>query len=69
MSNIEHLIENALIVTENCDDKYEAFKKEMRNPKNRYMLQQVAATEQELWEIVQYLFYTWFPNQPDNIGE
>lgn len=61
MSNIEHLIENALTAMSNRGDKYQAFVGEMGAKHNRKMLQEVSVTKEELWEIAQYIFYTWIP--------
>ena len=63
MSNIEHLIENALTAMGNKPNgTYQAFKDAMRSKHNRMMLQTVAITEDELWAIAQYVVYTWMPS-------
>lgn len=63
MSNIEHLIENALTAMEkNPDDTYQAFEEAMSDMRNQYMLKEVSISKNELWAIAQYMFYTWLPN-------
>ena len=60
MSNIEHLIENALVsMTENASNAYQAFVEEMSALYNKQMLAEVSITEEELWAIAQYVIYTW----------
>jgi hypothetical protein len=59
MSNIEHLIENALISMESNEDAYEAFQQEMAKKYNRDMLKTVHITLDELWEIAQYVKYSY----------
>jgi len=70
MSNVEHLIENALTATTKAkdigEDTSEAFTAEMNAPHNKEMLERVSMTEMELWEIVQYLLYDWFPNMQED---
>lgn len=62
MSSIEHLIENALTATsKSMDNAHQAFVEEMSAMHNRLMLQDVSITMEELWEIVQYIIYTWLP--------
>ena len=62
MSNIEHLIENALTaVSNNADSGYQVFIEEMSVMYNQQMLQDVSITTEELWAIVQYIIYTWLP--------
>ena len=63
MSNIEHLIENALTaMEENPNDTYQAFAEAMSDMRNQYMLKEVSISKNELWAIAQYIFYTWLPN-------
>ncbi len=63
MSNIEHLIENALTaMEENPKDTYQAFEEAMSDMRNQYMLKEVSISKNELWAIAQYIFYTWLPN-------
>lgn len=63
MSNIEHLIENALTAMEkNPKDTYQAFVEAMSDMRNQYMLKEVSISKNELWAIAQYIFYTWLPN-------
>jgi len=63
MSNLEHLIENALTATEKAEDnKYQAFVEEMSAAYNLQMLQTTSVTEEDLWEITQYIIYTWMPS-------
>jgi hypothetical protein len=64
MTNCEHLIENALasITRAGQCDGYEAFKKEMNYNYNKEMLKQVSITQDELWEIAQYILYSYIPN-------
>jgi hypothetical protein len=65
MSNIEHLIENALVAASkaesNGEDSHQAFTDAMNRPHNQQMFQTVAITQRELWSIVQYILYTWIP--------
>lgn len=62
MSSIEHLIENALTATsKSMGDAHQAFIEEMNAMYNQQMLQDVSITMDELWEIVQYIIYTWLP--------
>lgn len=63
MSNIEHLIENALVATEKSKDTYQAFSEEISKCYNQQMLEDVSMTEDELWDIVQYLLFVWLPNR------
>ena len=63
MSNVEHLIENALTaMKETSGDTYEAFMDEMGTWYNQQMLGMTSITKDELWEIAQYIVYTWLPN-------
>lgn len=59
MTNIEHLLENGLgAVDEACNankDCYLSFNSEMRDRRNRIMLDAVSMTKDELWQIVQYI--------------
>lgn len=59
MTNVEHLLENGLIAVDeackNNKDCYLAFKEEMRDRRNRIMLDTVCITKDELWQIVQYI--------------
>lgn len=63
MSNIEHLIENALIAVErarqNNESAVEAFYSEMDYEYNREMLSKVLVPVSELWEIVQYIVFSY----------
>ena len=63
MSNIEHLIENGLTVAneahKNGKDAREAFYHEMSMPYNENMLMSTLIKKNELWEIVQYVLFTW----------
>ena len=63
MSNIEHLVENGLIAVEkarqNNENAVEAFYTEMDAEHNREMLSKVLVPVSELWEIVQYIVYTY----------
>ena len=59
MSNVEHLIENALISMESNEDAYESFQREMSKKYNRDMLKMVHITLDELWEIAQYIKYSY----------
>lgn len=63
MSGIEHLIENGLIASDeankNGKDAREAFYHEMSMPYNGNMLMSTSMTKDELWEIVQYVLFTW----------
>lgn len=62
MTNTEHLIENALISMQKARneraDVYKAFQNEMSSNHNKAMLKEVSITQQELWEIAQYIMYT-----------
>lgn len=63
MSNIEHLIENALTaMSKKPSETYQAFMEEMSAGYNQQMLQEVSITEEELWAIAQYIVYTWIPS-------
>lgn len=53
MSNIEHLIENAIIAVEK-DKTFEDFNSAERN---KAMLRKVCACADEIWEIAQYMVY------------
>ena len=59
MTNIEHLLENALHSVDksvkNGNDCYSAFEEEMNERYNRQMLENVNLTVDELWLIVQYV--------------
>lgn len=59
MTNIEHLLENALHSVDKSvkdgKDCYLAFEEEMNEPYNRQMLENVNLTVDELWLIVQYV--------------
>lgn len=54
MSNIEHLIENAIIAVE----KGEVFEKFNIDERNKRMLKTVCACADEIWEMAQYVVYT-----------
>ena len=54
MSNIEHLIENAIIAVEE-DKTFEDFNSAERN---KMMLRMVCACADEIWEIAQYVVYS-----------
>lgn len=54
MSNIEHLIENAIIAVEK-DKTFEDFNSAERN---KAMLRKVCACADEIWEIAQYVVYS-----------
>lgn len=70
MSNIEHLIENALTaVSNNTDSDYQAFIEEMSAMYNQQMLQDVSITMEELWAIVQYIIYTWLPTMDRRVND
>lgn len=63
MSNIEHLIENGLTAAaeahKNGKDASEAFYHEMSMHYNENMLMSTLIKKNELWEIVQYVLFTW----------
>ena len=59
MSNVEHLIENALVAMQGRDDAYQAFCEAMGATYNQQMLEEVNMTEHELWMIAQYVTYVW----------
>lgn len=63
MTNCEHLIENALMSMQKArnerTDVYEAFQDEMNSNHNKAMLREVCVTKKELWEIAQYIMYTY----------
>jgi len=63
MSNIEHLIENGLTAADKANkigrDPREAFYQEMSALYNKYMLTSTQMKEDDLWEIVQYVLFTW----------
>lgn len=63
MSNIEHLIENGLVAADKANkigkDPREAFYQEMSALYNKYMLTSTQMKEYDLWEIVQYILFTW----------
>ena len=63
MTNCEHLIENALMSMQKArnerTDVYEAFQDEMNSSHNKAMLREVCVTKKELWEIAQYIMYTY----------
>lgn len=59
MTNVEHLLENGLTAADKAfkDDKdcAVAFQEEMNKYYNQMMLNDVAVTQDELWEMVQYI--------------
>lgn len=55
MSNIEHLIENALMARKS-GHSLEDFKKGWHTPE---MIEMVNASVEEIWEIADYVLYTW----------
>lgn len=63
MSNIEHLIENGLTAADeahkNGKDASKAFFEEMSKEHNLRMLMRTLVAVDELWEIVQYVLFTW----------
>lgn len=63
MSNIEHLFENGLLAVErarqNNESAVEAFYSEMDYEYNREMLSKVLVPVSELWEIVQYIVFSY----------
>mgnify|MGYP006913123787 CR=1 FL=1 len=63
MSNIEHLLENGLIAADKANkigkDPREAFYQEMSALYNKCMLTVTQIKEDDLWEIVQYVLFTW----------
>lgn len=63
MSNLEHLVENGLVAADeahkNGKDASKAFYEEMSKEHNRRMLMQTFMSVCELWEIVQYVLFTW----------
>lgn len=63
MSNVEHLLGNALTRTkkafENGESCREAFTMEMTKKHNEDMLSAVNLTIEELWDIVQYILFCW----------
>lgn len=65
MSNCEHLIENALSSIEEAKtfgaDAHDSFVIEMNLPHNQEMLKKVNVTKEELWEIAQYIIYSYIP--------
>jgi hypothetical protein len=65
MSFVEHLIENALVaISEAKDDKHQAFVNAMSALYNQQMLKEVHITEDELWEIAQYVVFVWEQDAP-----
>lgn len=54
LSNIEHLIENAIIAVE----KGEVFEKFNIDERNKRMLKTVCACADEIWEMAQYVVYS-----------
>lgn len=67
MSYMEHLIENGLTAADeahkNGKDASKAFFEEMSKEHNRRMLMQTLMSVYELWEIVQYVLFTWEVNR------
>lgn len=67
MSNMEHLIENGLTAAneahKNGKDAREAFYHEMSFHYNGNMLMSTQMKKEELWEIVQYVLFTWEKNE------
>lgn len=63
MSNCEHLIENALVSMQRAErentDIYKAFQDEMSWSGNKAMLDEVSMTKEELWQIAQYILYSY----------
>lgn len=62
MTNCEHLIENALMSMEKARnekaDVYKAFVNEMNCHHNKEMFRRVCISQDELWEIAQYIMFT-----------
>lgn len=67
MSNIEHLVENGLVAADEAHktgkDASKAFFEEMSKEHNRRMLMRTLVAVDELWEIVQYVLFTWEVNR------
>lgn len=63
MTNCEHLIENALTSMQEAKkanmDTYKSFQDKMSLHHNKIMLDEASITKDELWEIAQYILYTW----------
>lgn len=63
MSNMEHLVENGLTAAaeahKNGKDASKAVFEEMSKEYNRRMLMRTLMSVYELWEIVQYVLFTW----------
>ena len=56
MSNLEHLIENALVTMEDDTLCYKDIRERIRNDIN---LPSTALSVDDVWEICQYVKYTW----------
>lgn len=63
MSNITHLLENALTAIQSGmksgRDYGEAFKEEMDAPYNQEMLKNVSTTKEELFEMAEHVALYW----------
>ena len=63
MTNLEHLIENGLCAMENCHghkEWYEHMEEDVNWQGNENI------SMDNLWEICQYIIYTWKPCRIDN---
>ena len=56
MSNLEHLVENGLVILENGYSSEEWFNRMSADINWEYVEN---ITVDDLWEICQYVFYTW----------
>lgn len=57
MSNIEHLLENAIIALENNV----SLENWANNKINKNMLETTKTTKEEFWQMAQYVLYTYVP--------
>lgn len=55
MSNLEHAIENALV----CIENGKSFKEFAENENSLANLNGISATAEEIWEIAEYVKYTY----------
>lgn len=67
MSNITHLLENALTAIqsgmESGRDYEEAFNEEMDAPYNQEMLRAVSITKEDLFEMTEYIALYWLEDK------
>ena len=70
MTALEHLTENALIAMQKADEKgesvYEAFLETMKTGYGREALEMYGTDKNVLWEVLQYVYFTWIKERDDD---